>query len=132
MCLVFHFSADIKNAIQVAAKIMTHTEHCILAGEAATKFAESQGFIRAEAGSLATKWAEKALEMGRDNANELGEDYDDEKGTVGAVALDARGNLSAATSTGGMSGKLSGRVGDSAILGAGVYADDKGKAIFVS
>jgi beta-aspartyl-peptidase (threonine type) len=122
----------VKNAIQVAATVMTDTDHCMLAGEAATKFAESRGFKRISNDALVTEWAKRAWledakrKDGSAAVNELGDDI----GTVGAVALDSDGHLAAATSTGGLSNKLRGRVGDTPILGAGVFADDKGMSNF--
>ncbi len=106
----------IKNPISAARKVMEHSGHVMLTGEAADRFALSL-----------------ALE-------EVGPDYfrTDERwqqlqetlhGTVGAVALDQNGDLAAGTSTGGLVGKRPGRVGDSPIIGAGTYADNASCAV---
>lgn len=89
------------NAVGVASQIM-ETKHLLLTGEGANRFARSHGFPR-------PGWKRSA----RASAG----------GTVGAVVLDSRGGLAAATSTGGLQGALPGRVGDSALLGCGTYAD---------
>ena len=89
----------------------------LLVGLGASKFARENGFPEISNDSLVTRDALKALKLFRGRvSNELG--------TVGAVALDAEGNLAAASSTGGLNGKRIGRVGDSPIVGAGLYADD--------
>jgi isoaspartyl peptidase/L-asparaginase-like protein (Ntn-hydrolase superfamily) len=93
----------------------------MLAGAAADRFARAQGFAVMPADYFSTLKSEVALQRIRrmQSAKES-----DRRGTVGAVALDAQGNLAAATSTGGYTNKMAGRVGDSALIGAGTYADD--------
>ena len=119
---------NIKNPIEVADRVMTDSPHCFFAGAGANRFAEKQGFKEITDGSLKSKYAVKALEMFKADlgvTNEIGhEDGETARGTVGAVALDLDGNLAAGTSTGGITGKLVGRVGDTPIIGAGVYADN--------
>jgi len=95
----------IKNPIVAARKVMEHGKHVLLAGAGAERFARQQRLSMVSSTYF------------RRNS---GPDH----GTVGAVALDRAGNLAAATSTGGIAGKLPGRVGDSPIVGAGVYADN--------
>ena len=112
---------------------MTKSNHCFLAGEGAEIFARAEDFPPVPDSELTTSWAKAALERARREGltamNEIGlpeEENEAGVGTVGAVAMDAEGNLAAATSTGGLTGKSRGRVGDSPVNGAGVYADHKG------
>ncbi len=108
----------IKNPIRLARAVMERTPHLLLAAEGAHRFAEESGIARCAPSSLIT---ERARER---HARELQKQWHPKGGTVGAVALDARGHVAAATSTGGTSGKRPGRVGDSPVIGAGTYADD--------
>ena len=95
----------IKNPIVAAREVMEHGKHVLLAGDGAERFARQQRLSMVSSTYF------------RRNSRP-------DHGTVGAVALDRAGNLAAATSTGGIAGKLPGRVGDSPIVGAGVYADN--------
>lgn len=96
--------------VRAARAVMEHTPHVLLAGEGAADFAAAQGLARVEdPGAYYT-----AAESGLPGA-----------GTIGAVALDTSGRLAAATSTGGLKGKLPGRVGDTPIIGAGCWADER-------
>ena len=95
----------VRNPVLVARRVMQATDCVLLAGPAATAFAREQGFAEHDSG------------LPRDLRRAAG------VGTVGAVALDAEGRLAAATSTGGRTGKRPGRVGDSAIPGAGNFAN---------
>ena len=105
---------------------MTSTDHCLLVGEGATRFAlEQEGFEEVDSASLTSEYARQTLEAAK--AESLSGVNEGPSGTVGAVALDRWGNLAAATSTGGLANNMRGRVGDSPINGAGVYADEKGK-----
>lgn len=113
---------SIKNTIRLARAIMTDGRHVFLVGEGAERFAREHGLPHATADELITtrqrqRW--QALRLGSGQAQQT----TGEPGTVGAVALDSSGGLAAATSTGGVMGKRSGRVGDSAVIGAGTYAD---------
>ena len=105
---------NIKNAIQLARAVMTDGRHVFLVGEGAERFAREHGLSPAAADELIT-----TRQYQRWQAQQTA----GEPGTVGAVALDSAGGLAAATSTGGVMGKRSGRVGDSAVIGAGTYAD---------
>jgi L-asparaginase/beta-aspartyl-peptidase (threonine type) len=96
--------------VRVARGVMEKTTHVLLAGEGAAQFAASQGFARVEDPKSYYVAAKSGLPGG---------------GTIGAVALDTSGALAAATSTGGLSGKLPGRVGDTPIIGAGCWADTR-------
>jgi beta-aspartyl-peptidase (threonine type) len=105
---------DLGNAIALARAVLDDGEHVMLAGPAAWRFAAQVGIVPAPPGSLVTdrqraRLAERAASSG---------------GTVGAVARDRDGRFAAATSTGGIVGKRAGRVGDTAVPGAGTWADD--------
>ena len=105
---------DVKVPVSVARRVMERTPHVMLAGKGANEFAESEGFeIVADPSSY------YVLPIGV-QAHEVDEMF---HGTVGAVALDQQGSLAAATSTGGIFGKMHGRVGDTPIVGAGTWAD---------
>jgi beta-aspartyl-peptidase (threonine type) len=97
---------------------MERTDHVLLAGPGASTFAREIGLAPWENALLVTPRQRARWEAARRGAR------GSRAGTVGAVARDVRGHLAAATSTGGMSMKLPGRVGDSAIVGCGTYADD--------
>jgi len=105
---------DLGNAIALARAVLDANEHAILAGAAAWRFAAEVGITPAPPGSLVTPRARAKL------AAKLAASSG---GTVGAVARDRDGRFAAATSTGGIAGKRSGRVGDSPIPGAGTWAD---------
>jgi beta-aspartyl-peptidase (threonine type) len=119
---------NIKNPIQLSRKVMENSEHVMLCGEGASAFAKKMGFEFTPDTYFYTaqrhqQWKNAILE------DKVALDHNiktDEKkfGTVGAVALDMHGNLAAGTSTGGMTNKKYGRVGDSPIIGAGTYANN--------
>ena len=97
-------------------------------GKGAEEFAAEQGIETVDPSWFETEERKKALE--RMKARQLSSlDVDLKFGTVGAVALDTQGNLAAGTSTGGMTGKRWGRIGDSPIIGAGTYANNKTCAV---
>src|SRR2546429_157788 len=100
----------IKNPVAAAREVMERGRHVLLAGSGAERFARQHGL--------------KIISTSYFHRNKVSK-----YGTVGAVALDRAGNLAAATSTGGIAGKLPGRVGDSPIVGAGVYADNAACAV---
>lgn len=126
---------DVEHPISVARRVMDTTQHVILSGPLATEFAHSEGFPRYDPRTKPkiTLWMEimdefrqkttyeqifhvdKYLKEGRFNL-----------GTVGCVAMDARGNIAAGTSTGGLKMNVPGRVGDSGIIGAGTYCSTYG------
>lgn len=116
----------IRNPVLAAEAVMRGTPHVLLAGAAADAFAEAAGLAMAPPEYFRTehRWQQlqKALAAGR-----IALDHDipaeARMGTVGAVARDAAGRLAAATSTGGMTNKRSGRIGDSPLIGAGTWAD---------
>jgi len=111
----------IKNPVDLARRVMEKSRHVLLVGPGAEEFALEEGFALAPNLYFRTDERRRQLEQ-----EQLGHSVSDlmptSQGTVGAVALDARGDLAAATSTGGMTNKRQGRVGDSPIIGAGTYA----------
>ena len=118
----------IKNPILLADKVRTGSPHVFLMGEGAEQFAGENGLETAGPEWFATERRKKSLE--RMKAEELSAlDVDLKFGTVGAVALDQDGNLAAGTSTGGMTGKRWGRIGDAPVIGAGTYADNRSCAV---
>ncbi|OFY89875.1 MAG: hypothetical protein A2266_06955 [Bacteroidetes bacterium RIFOXYA12_FULL_40_10] len=115
---------DIKNPIMAARLVMDSTAHVLLIGEGASAFAKSMGLESVDNSYFSTKQREEQL-----NRIKESKETPHPGGTVGCVALDIYGNLSAATSTGGMSGKKWGRVGDVPVIGAGTYANNKTAAV---
>lgn len=119
------FVRNIKNPIRLARLVMEKTEHALLAGEGANQFAAEMKVETAPDEYFFTehRWLQlqDAIAAGR-----IQLDHAAAKpfGTVGAVACDRNGNLAAATSTGGMTNKKFGRVGDTPVVGAGTYADE--------
>ena len=108
-----------KSPIQLARAVMEKSPHVLLVGRGAEQFARKQGLQLASEKYFHTQSRLEALRKGLARHH----------GTVGAVALDRRGDLAAATSTGGYTGKLPGRVGDSPLIGAGTYADNSSCAV---
>ena len=109
----------IRYPIAAARAVLEHSPHVVMAGEGAERFAHDHGCEMVEPSFFITERSRRALErtLARQTRGELG--------TVGAVALDARGTIAAGNSTGGMSGKLPGRVGDTPLIGAGTYASSR-------
>ncbi|KWR91838.1 isoaspartyl peptidase/L-asparaginase family protein [Cupriavidus sp. IDO] len=133
----------LRNPVLAARAVMDHSEHVLFAGEGAEAFALSQGLELVSSDYYFTKARHEQWERARAvkgmalldhdaaalaNGALAGQadpiDPDNKFGTVGAVACDAHGNLAAATSTGGVTNKQVGRVGDTPVIGAGCYADD--------
>ena len=112
----------LKNPVLAARAVMERSPHVLLIGEGALAFCRDIGLAFAESSYFFTEARWQALQDTLAQAD--GDDEARRHGTVGAVARDKTGNLAAATSTGGMTGKLPGRVGDSPIIGAGTYADN--------
>ncbi|WP_250535384.1 isoaspartyl peptidase/L-asparaginase [Caballeronia sp. AZ10_KS36] len=134
----------VKNPVLAARRVLDVSEHVMFTGAGAEAFAQAQGLqfvdpsyfhtdaryqqwlnARGKSGTLldhdaATRAAQQSQESGEDDPIDPKKKF----GTVGAVALDARGHLAAATSTGGMTNKQAGRVGDAPLIGAGCYAND--------
>lgn len=113
----------VKNPIKLARKVLEETQHVLLVGEGAESFAESIGEVIVEPSYF---YSEKNLKRLRKLKSKFVENHSiqDKIGTVGAVAIDKEGNISAATSTGGMTNKMPGRVGDTPIVGSGTWAQN--------
>ncbi len=133
---------NIKNPITAARVVMDKSEHVMMAGKGAEQFAAINGCETVDPSYFFTtqRWLDLQEAKKEDSLKALHKDsttgllkqpdnHDYKYGTVGAVALDMHGNLAAATSTGGMTDKRYGRVGDSPIIGAGTYADNNTCAI---
>jgi beta-aspartyl-peptidase (threonine type) len=116
----------VRSPIELAWRVLEHSPHVMLTGQGAEEFALEQGMAPVPNSFFATdhrrRELERALHGGPAGPESL-------TGTVGAVALDAHGNLAAATSTGGLTAKRWGRVGDSPIIGAGTYAANDACAV---
>ena len=127
--------SHLRNPVLAARLVMEHSPHVMMIGEGAENFAIAQGMERVSADIFSTPERYAQLLAARTagetvldhNATPL--DENNKMGTVGAVALDMSGNLAAATSTGGMTNKLPGRVGDSPLVGAGCYANNANVAV---
>jgi L-asparaginase / beta-aspartyl-peptidase len=127
---------NILHPVTLARQIMERTQHCMLVGEGASRFARSIGMpIVAQESLLTDREMKRWLEIKQKQSFEHGELFDPAKdrysprGTVGAVAIDYKGKISAATSTGGTPNKMAGRVGDSCIIGCGNYADSRSAGV---
>ena len=128
---------NVKSPIELAVKVMTDSDHVMLSGKGASVFAKEKGLEIVDPSYFYTERRFKSLQRIKERAKtEL--DHDDKKaafydtdiknskfGTVGCVALDKDGNISAGTSTGGMTNKRWGRIGDAPIIGSGTYANNK-------
>lgn len=115
----------IRHPVEAALRVMRNSPHVMLIGEGAMSFAREQGLEFMDEAWFITDSRRaqlEALQAREVSSTELSESW---HSTVGAIALDAHGNLAAATSTGGMANKRWGRVGDSPIIGAGTYADNR-------
>lgn len=135
--------AHLRNPILAARAVMEHSEHILLVGAGAENFAADNGVAVVDAAYFHTEarhaqWLRARKQDGmmlldHDATSEAAEiapiDPDNKFGTVGAVALDVHGNLAAATSTGGITNKRVGRVGDTPLIGAGCYANNRTAAI---
>ena len=144
---------SVKNPILLADKVMTESRHVMLSGKGAETFAQQQNLEQVDNSYFSTDFRlkqlqraldrEKNKQSGNKNDQEISLKFDNEEklsdvtahdplhkfGTVGAVAIDKNGNLAAGTSTGGMTNKRYGRIGDSPIIGAGTYADNRSCAV---
>ncbi len=121
--------SNIKNPVKLARAVMEHSGHVLLSGQGAEIFAKQQNIQFEDDAYFYTeqRYAQWQQALKEDTVQL---DHSDKKfGTVGAVALDKNGNLAAATSTGGMTNKKFGRIGDSPIVGAGTYANNDTCAI---
>jgi beta-aspartyl-peptidase (threonine type) len=129
----------IRNPIRAAHAVMTKSAHVMLIGEGAEAFAAEQGLEIVNPSYFYTQYRWDQLQKAIAKEHVLRDhdagpttslpDRDEKRGTVGAVALDRYGNLAAGTSTGGLTNKRFGRVGDSPLIGAGTYADNRSIAV---
>jgi beta-aspartyl-peptidase (threonine type) len=117
-----------RNPISLARAVMEKSRHVMLAREGADQFSVEHGLVQVDPSYFRTeqRW-QQLLDWRRDNAKLI--DPTHSRGTVGAVAIDVKGHVAAGTSTGGMTGKRWGRIGDSPVIGAGTYAVDGNCAV---
>jgi beta-aspartyl-peptidase (threonine type) len=125
----------IRRPVRAARAVMADGAHVLLAGAGAETFARAHGLEMVDPAYFSTEARRQQLQLAR-VADRVSLDHDgaplvegSKFGTVGAVALDMQGHLAAATSTGGMTNKRAGRIGDSPLIGAGTYADDRSAAV---
>jgi beta-aspartyl-peptidase (threonine type) len=117
-----------RHPVSLARAVMEKSPHVLLAGKGADIFSAEQGLEQADPSWFAT--VERRRQLDELKGEKLdGFDLDMKYGTVGAVARDQAGHVAAATSTGGVTGKRWGRIGDSPLIGAGTYADDRACAV---
>lgn len=129
--------SHIRNPVRAARAVLEHSPHVLLAGQPAEWFARSHGVAWAEEEYFFDRHRWNQLEeiRGSDKlqldfeGDEDGRPEHDKYGTVGAVACDGRGHVAAATSTGGLTNKRPGRIGDTPMIGAGIFADDRSCAV---
>ncbi|WP_417601725.1 isoaspartyl peptidase/L-asparaginase family protein [Owenweeksia hongkongensis] len=115
----------VKNPITAALEVMLNSPHVMLSGKGAEDFAKLQGCEIVSEDYFKTEKRLKSLERYKKAQGSISTNWEDNKmGTVGCAVLDKNGNLAAGTSTGGMTGKRYGRIGDSPIIGAGTHADN--------
>jgi N4-(beta-N-acetylglucosaminyl)-L-asparaginase len=121
-CGSVNFLQHIKHPISVARRVMEKTPHVMLSGEGALQFALSEGFVKED---LLTETSRKAWEEWKKTSLYKPVINFERHDTIGIVALDAQGHISGACSTSGLAFKMHGRVGDSPVIGAGMYADSE-------
>ena len=120
----------IKNPITAALAVMQHSPHVFLCGDGAEAFAKKQDLEMVDSQYFRTEKRLKYLQNFKKRHGSLNNDWEAAKmGTVGCAVLDKNGNLAAGTSTGGMTGKRYGRIGDSPVIGAGTYASNQTCAV---
>jgi beta-aspartyl-peptidase (threonine type) len=117
-----------KNPVSLARAVMEHSPHVLLSREGADQFSREQGLEQVGPEWFATPERRRQLDLMKQDESHY---FDEELkyGTVGAVACDVHGHVAAATSTGGLTGKRWGRIGDSPLIGCGTYADDRAAAV---
>ncbi len=121
-CGSVSFLQHIKHPISVARKVMEETEHIMLSGEGALQFALKQGF---QMENLLTEEAKKRWEIWKAKGNPRSIINGDNHDTIGMLAIDRQNRIAGACTTSGLAWKMHGRVGDSPIIGAGLYVDDE-------
>jgi beta-aspartyl-peptidase (threonine type) len=117
-----------RNPVSLARAVMERTPHVFLSGAGADQFAGQLGLEQVAQGWFETDERRQQLEKVKSSQSQAF-DVELKYGTVGAVALDSNGHVAAATSTGGLTGKRWGRIGDTPVIGAGTYADDRSAAV---
>jgi beta-aspartyl-peptidase (threonine type) len=128
---------NVRNPITLATEVMRNSDHVFLSGKGANDFAIKQGIKLEPDEYFFSQFRYDQWKAVRDSDNysldhthqDVSEFKDKKFGTVGAVALDAKGNIAAATSTGGMTNKKYGRIGDTPVIGSGTYANNKTCAV---
>ncbi|MFN8258349.1 MAG: isoaspartyl peptidase/L-asparaginase [Bacteroidales bacterium] len=120
---------DVKSPIELAYRVMTHSKHVMLSGKGASEFAKSEGLEIVDNKYFHTKEQWDKLQKTLENEKKNADNPKEKNGTVGCVVLDKYGNLAAGTSTGGMTNKRYGRIGDSPVIGAGTYANNNTCAV---
>jgi beta-aspartyl-peptidase (threonine type) len=115
-------NVTVKNPVSLARRVLENTPHVLVSGPGAMELAQGMDVLEATSPEQRKRW-ERARDEGDFDPSRFG--HADDVDTVGAVALDEAGNLAAASSTGGVFGKLRGRVGDAPIFGAGIYASSR-------
>jgi beta-aspartyl-peptidase (threonine type) len=117
-----------RNPVSLARAVMEHSPHVFLSREGADQFSREHGLEQVGPEWFATEERRRQLDMMLSEGNHY---FDEELkyGTIGAVAVDVHGHVAAATSTGGLTGKRWGRIGDTPLIGAGTYADDRSGAV---
>lgn len=118
---------DIKNPINAAREVMVNSEHVFLSGKGASEFAKKQGLEMVRNKYFYTEARHESLMKLKKQERERNQK--DNMGTVGCAVLDSHGNICAGTSTGGMTNKKYGRIGDAPVIGAGTYANNKTCAV---
>jgi len=118
-----------RNPISLARRVMEASPHVFLSREGADQFSREQGLPQEPPEYFQTEERRRQLEELRSRPSAEHFDVHLKYGTVGAVAMDREGHVAAATSTGGLTGKRWGRIGDSPVIGAGTYADDRACAV---
>jgi beta-aspartyl-peptidase (threonine type) len=120
---------NIRNPVELARSIMENSEHVMMIGEGAEEFARKKRLQFEDDDYFFSQYRHDQWKAMHDSEKTQLDHSNNKFGTVGAVALDSAGNLAAATSTGGMTNKRYGRVGDSPIIGSGTYANNKTCAV---
>ncbi len=115
---------DVKSPIELAHRVMTNSKHVMLSGKGASEFAKKEGLEMVDNKYFYTEDRWKSLQRALEYEKKQNENEKEKHGTVGCVVLDKYGNLAAGTSTGGMTNKRYGRIGDSPVIGAGTYANN--------
>ena len=124
----------IRSPIEAALLVMNESPHVMLSGVGAEEYAKQNGLEQVDNSVFDTKFRKQALDKAKARMEQASNGYgiqqgNERFGTVGAVVLDGEGNIVAGTSTGGMTAKRFGRIGDSPVIGAGTYADNSSCAV---